>query len=38
MVEKYEVIERLSSDWSERLNAVRECVIRAEDALTIKNT
>lgn len=38
MVEKYEVIERLSSDWAERLNTVRECIVRAEDALAINNT
>ncbi|KAL3079693.1 hypothetical protein niasHS_013975 [Heterodera schachtii] len=37
MDSRYEVNERLASDFAERLNVVRECVIRAEDALAIRN-
>uniref|UniRef100_A0A183BPI1 Bardet-Biedl syndrome 2 protein homolog n=1 Tax=Globodera pallida TaxID=36090 RepID=A0A183BPI1_GLOPA len=37
MDRRYEVNERLASEFAERLNVVRECVVRAEDALAIQN-
>lgn len=35
MSEKYEMNDKLASDWAERLNMVRECVVRAEDSMAI---
>ena len=37
MDERYQVNERLASELAERLNVVRECVVRAEDSLVIRN-
>lgn len=37
MDDKYEINDRLSGDWAERLNVVRECIVRAEDLLAIQN-
>ena len=37
MDERYQVNERLASELAERLNFVRECVVRAEDALVIRD-
>ncbi|KAH7724118.1 bardet-Biedl syndrome 2 protein [Aphelenchoides avenae] len=36
--EKYEVDEKLQADFAERLNMVRECVVRAEDAIATRHT
>nr|CAD2147642.1 unnamed protein product [Meloidogyne enterolobii] len=37
MDERYQVNERLSSEMVERINFVRECVVRAEDMLVIRD-
>jgi hypothetical protein len=37
MDERYQVNERLASELAERVNFVREVVVRAEDALIIRN-
>ncbi|KAE9553532.1 hypothetical protein FO519_003281 [Halicephalobus sp. NKZ332] len=36
MDEKYEVNERLQTDWADRMNVARECVIVAEDLFNIR--
>lgn len=37
MDEKYEINDKLTSDLSQRLNAVKECIVRAEDSLATRN-
>jgi hypothetical protein len=37
MDERYAVNDRLSSEFTEHLNRVRECIVRAEDSIAIKN-
>uniref|UniRef100_A0A914EBM6 Ciliary BBSome complex subunit 2 C-terminal domain-containing protein n=1 Tax=Acrobeloides nanus TaxID=290746 RepID=A0A914EBM6_9BILA len=35
--EKYEINDRLAAEWADRLNAVRETTVRAEDFLVLRN-
>jgi hypothetical protein len=35
--EKYEIDEKLQADFAERMNVVRECVVRAEDAIAMRH-